>query len=132
MLYPLSIYCSGKKAPIISSFPLAPLLYDIIEKGEIFNWANILSHNLIKYLSKVKFFELDSPLEFYMSSYFMDIICMDSEFRGMDWFWTPAKPLVHVYCYHLWKHKYISNFTQILIHFPPICRSFSFVGLHLC
>jgi hypothetical protein len=44
----------------------------------------MLSHNLMKDLSKVKFSKLDSPPKLYISSYVLDIICEINEFRGVN------------------------------------------------
>jgi hypothetical protein len=51
-----------------------PLMYAIVKEGAIFNWDSQLSHTMMKTISRVRYHNHGTPLEFYMSSYLLDII----------------------------------------------------------
>ena len=51
----------GEKCYQHLKVPWVPLLHGVGKKGLKFNWVNIFSHNLMKFLFKVKFSKLDSP-----------------------------------------------------------------------
>lgn len=67
----------------------------------------------MKALSGVKFVELDSPLDFHMPSYLLDVVCVTNDFIGMGWSWSLIELSVQIYCQILWRHNYMRYFTQI-------------------
>lgn len=53
-----------------------PLIFQVILKGTVFNWANILSSNITQGILDLVGEEGISKMDFYMSSYLIDSICV--------------------------------------------------------
>lgn len=74
-----------------------PLFHGILQKVNVFNWANILSHNLTNEIREA----LSSPPcfkpPFFMSSYLLDVIIVVSPLPSLEWFWIQDKPFIHQY-----------------------------------
>jgi hypothetical protein len=72
-----------------------PPTHYVVEAGQVFNWAQILSVNIFKV---VKEDIINEKPCFYMSAYLFDAICPSMPFPLMGWSWNPDIPPVHVYC----------------------------------
>ena len=72
------------------------------------NWGELISYNLDNQLKKVH-----KDHQFYMSTYLMDVMCVNVEFPSLEWKWEPSLPSVHVYCKMLWENKYKEDYDQI-------------------
>lgn len=94
-----------------------PLVHHVTEKGQVFNWAHILSFNLLNAIKIVKEASGSKNPGFYMSAFLVDAVCSSNSFPLMGWTWNPDMPPVHIYCGKLWA----SNFKK---HFYEICDNF--------
>jgi hypothetical protein len=54
-----------------------PMAYYVAEKGHIFNWSQILSINIFEEARRAPGLKL---LGFYMSTYLLDVICVENCF----------------------------------------------------
>jgi hypothetical protein len=70
-----------------------PMMYEITEGGKIFNWVTILSNSLAEAIGKAQLDAFSGTLEFYMSSYLLDVVCASNTFMGLGWSWSPKNPL---------------------------------------
>lgn len=94
-----------------------PLVHRLTEKGQVFNWAHILSVNLLNTIKIVKEASGRKNPGFYMSAFLVDAVCSSNSFPLMGWTWKPDMPPVHIYCCELWA----SNFRK---HIYEICDNF--------
>ena len=56
----------------------------MIEKGAIFNWAKILSINMVKEVKACREAPFDKPIWFFMSTSLMDAVCSSFHFPAMN------------------------------------------------
>ena len=76
----------------------------IVVEGYSFDWAKILSDNLVKEITEYHSLKSKGKLApFFMSAYIMDIVCFMTPFLLMGWRWTPnsVEP-IHIYHSNLW------------------------------
>ena len=64
-----------------------PIIYQIITSGTTLNWGELISSNLDNQLKKVH-----KEHQFYMSTYLMDVMCVNREFPLLEWKWEPSLP----------------------------------------
>ena len=85
-----------------SNFPdtWISIIYQIITSGVTLNWGELISSNLDNQLK-----EVHKEHQFYMATYFMDVMCANIEFPSLKWKWESSLPSVHVYCKMLWENK---------------------------
>lgn len=110
----LSIFFGRKDG---STFPdkWILIMYHIITCGESLNWGEHISSNLYIQMRKVH-----KDHQFYMSSYLMNVMCTNLEFRSLGWKWESNLPLIHVYCKMLWETKYKEDYELICSVLFPI------------
>jgi hypothetical protein len=65
-------------------------MYTIVKKRSKFNWVVILSHTMMQEWPELDFKILypSSPPQLFMSSYLLDIICVNNPFLGIGWAWS--------------------------------------------
>ena len=51
-------------------------------------------------------------VDFYMSSYILDYLCVGQHFLGMNQAWKKGNPLIHVHYLELWDTKYKYSFER--------------------
>jgi hypothetical protein len=107
-----------------------PLIHHILDKGNIFNWAVILSSNLKRQVEKILTAPPGFTPQFFMSGYLIDAFCAKTHFPLMKWSWSPSQQPIHVYCNKLWSlnakqcfYEVCNNFMiplhQLLYGYPP-------------
>jgi hypothetical protein len=64
------------------------IMNEISERGKIFNWYSILSNSLEKSISKSQLDIFLGAIEFYMSSYLLEVICTSNTFMGLGLYWS--------------------------------------------
>ena len=64
------------------------LLFQVISKGTVFNWAKILSTNISQGIIASIGGEGRLERDFFMSSYLIDSKCTRQQFLGMNWEWN--------------------------------------------
>ena len=99
-----------------------PIAHGVLSVGIVFNWANMLSQNMLKALERAMQKTDPKGTTFYFSAYLMDIMCASNSFTGLKWAWAPQRPPIHLYCKELWKER---NYREMYI----ICNHF-FVKSH--
>jgi hypothetical protein len=103
----------GEKNPQHFKLEWVPLLHQIVKKGKIFNWAEILSANILLVVKR----SLESPprfgVGFFMSSYLIDVVCAITPFPLMKWSWSLYEKPIHIYCSVLWNKKCKNHFYDI-------------------
>ena len=82
-----------------------PIAHGVLSTDIIFNWASMLSQNMLKALERVMRETHPKGTTFYFSAYLMDVLCASNLFLGMKWAWTPQSPPIHLYCKELWKEN---------------------------
>jgi hypothetical protein len=65
--------------------------------GIIFNWASILSDNILRALEKAIQRPNAKGTPFYFSGFLLDDLCASNQFPGLKWAWTPKFPPIHIY-----------------------------------
>ena len=71
----------------------------------VFNWASILSQNLLKPLEKVVRKPDPKGTIFYFTTYLLDALCASNSFPGLNWAWTPKSPPIHLHYRELWREN---------------------------
>jgi hypothetical protein len=96
----------GKENTTHFHLPWVPIIH-IVEEGYSFDWAKILSDNLVREITEYRSLKSKGkPTPFFMSSYIMDVVCFMTPFPLMGWSWTPnnVEP-IHIYHSKLWEDK---------------------------
>ena len=95
------------------------IVYEVIDKGSIFKWGDILSVNIVGVVNRSINYPKDQKVCFLMSTttYLMDIVCAMNQFTGFAWHWTPIELPLHTYCSDVWEYSYMKHFTHICDHF---------------
>ena len=94
-----------------------PIAHVVMFAGIVFNWASMLSHNLLKALERVMPRSDPKATTFYFYAYLMDVLCGSNSFPGMKWAWNPQSPSIHLYCKELWKENSFREMYIICNHF---------------
>jgi hypothetical protein len=91
-----------------------PIL-DKIENGETFDWAKLLSDNLVRNITIFKARKTKGEFaSFYMSAYIMDVVCYKTPFPLMNWSWNPgSSQAIHFYHDKLWEENMKDSFYEI-------------------
>jgi hypothetical protein len=80
-----------------------PMEYTMVKTYKSLNGDNVLSFNIANQVLNMKGMK---NIGFYMSSYLIDLICVNNYFPTYIWAWTRYQIPVHVYCSQLWD-KYL-------------------------
>jgi len=99
MMYLAMMLCQlfWKKNCVHFLFPWVPIMHMVVE-GYSFDWAKILSDNLVREITKYRSLKDKGKLApFCMSSYIMDVICFMTSFPLMGWRWN--LPMLNQYTY---------------------------------
>lgn len=98
--YVVAMLCRLYGEPNATHFPISymPLICFYADMGVSFNWADILSENLIVAISTVIQAQPGTFPSFHMSSYLLGIICTTHMYPNMGWSWLPANASIHIYC----------------------------------
>jgi hypothetical protein len=94
--------------------PWVPIMHMATE-GYSFDWAKILSNNLVREIKKYQSLRAKGKTApFYMSTYIMHVVFFMTPFPLMGWIWTPtsAEP-IHFYHSKLWEDKARDFFYEI-------------------
>ena len=83
----------------------------------LFNWASILSHNLLKDLEKAVQKKDPKVTTFYFATYLLDALCTSNSFPRLNWAWTPKSPPINLYCKELWRENNYKEMYNICDHF---------------
>ena len=75
-----------------------PIEHGLMYASIIFNWASMLSQNILKALERAMQKTDPKGITFYFSAYLMDVLCDSNSFPGMKWAWNPQIPPIHLYC----------------------------------
>lgn len=94
-----------------------PIAHGVMFDGIIFNWASMLSQNLLKALERAMQKSDPNGTTFYCSAYLMDILCASNSFLGMKWAWNPQICPIHLYCKELQKENSFIEMYIICNHF---------------
>jgi hypothetical protein len=116
MMYIAMIMCRLYKNENTSHFllPWVPIMHTI-EEGYSFDWAKILSDNLVRDITLYQSLKAKGkPTPFYMSVYIMGTVCFMKPFPLMGCSWTPTSAeLIHFYHSKLWEDKTKDFFYEI-------------------
>lgn len=108
-----------------------PIMHIAATKGTIFNQARILTSALKMNIHTTKNLEKGQPLEFYMASYILEVVCEKCEFEE----WIPKVPEpVYIYYKSFWNpcykdtyetiaESFIAPLYQMLFSEDPQCMS---------
>lgn len=94
-----------------------PLAHGVMSASIIFNWASILSANILRALEKAIQRPDVKGTPFYFSSFLLDALCASNQFPALKWAWTPKCPPIHIYCQALWRENYYREMYDICNHF---------------
>jgi hypothetical protein len=85
----VAMLCRLYKEPYASKFSLSymPLIHYCADEGSSFNWDDILSTNLAEAITSVVEAQPKTFLNFHMSSYLIDIMCIAHQYPNMGWAW---------------------------------------------
>jgi hypothetical protein len=86
----------------------------------------MLSTNLTESITIVKNIELGTFLNFPMSSYLLDIMCVAHQYPKMGWECQLIDLSIHIYYKVLWEHKYKLEYHNICDHFVVPLYEFIF------
>jgi hypothetical protein len=75
----------GEKDASKFTCSLIPLIYCYVDKFSAFNWVDILSKRLIKFITTGKETKLGKFPIFYMVSYLLDMMCVPHQYSKMGW-----------------------------------------------
>ena len=98
-------------------FEWFPVAHGVMSNGIVFNWANILSQNLLKALEKAVRKPHPKGTIFYFPTYLLDVLYASNSFPGLNWAWTPQSPPIHLYYKELWKENSYLEMYNIYDHF---------------
>lgn len=94
-----------------------PIAHGVLSTEVVFNWASMLSKNILKALERAMR-KIDSKgTTFYFSAYLFDFLCVSNSVPGMKWAWTPQSPPIHLYYKELWKENNYKEIYSICNHF---------------
>ena len=85
-----------------------PIIYQIITSRSMLKWGELISSNLDIQLRKAW-----KDHQFFMSSYLMNVMCVNLEFPSLGWKWESSLPSIHVYYKMLWETKYKEDYELI-------------------
>ena len=94
-----------------------PIAHGVLSAVVVFNWANMLSQNILKSMERAMQKTNSKGTTFYFSSYLMDVLCASNDLLGMKWAWTPQSPPIHLYYKELWKENNYKEMYSICNHF---------------
>jgi hypothetical protein len=116
MMYVAMMMCRlyGRENTAHFLLPWVPIMHTVAE-GYSFDWAKILSDNLVREITKYQSLKSKGQLApFFMSAYIMDVVCFMTPFPLMGWNWTPTSvDPIHVYHSKLWEDKLRDFFYEI-------------------
>ena len=73
-----------------------PIAHGVMSDGIVFNWASMLSQNLLKALEKAVRKPDPKGTIFYFATYLLDILCASNSFPSLNWAWTPQIPPIQL------------------------------------
>ena len=80
--------------------------------GTVFNWASILSNNLLQTLEKTIQKKDPKATTIYFVGYLLDVLGASNSFPGLNWAWTLKILPIHLYCKELWReNSYKEKYT---------------------
>jgi hypothetical protein len=116
MMYIAMMMCRlyGKENTAHFFLPWVPIMHTVAD-GYSFDWAKILSDNLVREITKYQSLRAKGkPAPFFMSAYIMDVVCFMTPFPLMGWSWTPTSvEPIHFYHSKLWEDKARDFFYEI-------------------
>ena len=105
-----------------------PLSHGVMSTGTIFNWASIMSSNLLQALEKAILKQDPKGTPFYFAGYMLDALSTSNPFPGLNWSWTLRSPPIHLYCKELWRENNYKEMYTICDQFIAPAYRF-FLGL---
>ena len=93
------------------------MAHGVMSTNTIFNWANILSTNLLRALEKAIQNQDPKGIPFYFTGYLLDVLCASNPFPGLKWAWTLKCPPIHLYCKRLCRENNYKEMYTICDHF---------------
>jgi hypothetical protein len=93
-----------------------PLIHEVL-KGEVFNWAHILSANIKLEVKKSQEAPPGYFPGFFMLGYLIDVVCAVTPFPLLAWNWSPSEEVIHIHCSKMWAINCRHFFYEICNHF---------------
>jgi hypothetical protein len=94
-----------------------PLAYTVAIVRCKFNWGAIISKQLSICFQQAQASKEGEAPTFYMSTYFLDVMCAINIFSNMNMRWHVAKLSVHIYFNMLWEQHYKKSYSLICDEF---------------
>ena len=94
-----AMLCRLYGLPNCSSFKeeWAPIAHHIITIGESFPWASIVSLELKNTIQEFQKATTKKNPNFYLTTFIVDVFCVDFRYPNLGWSWELPAPPVHIY-----------------------------------